>query len=164
MDQQKKQKHVLMNKAFFYLRFRARSESEMRQYLLQKAEIYKYNNDIVEQTIKELKKSNYINDFEFAQAFVHSRSLSNPKGNYAITQELKKKGVAKSIIEDVLRNNEIDEALRAHRVLLKKHNILAHLPAEKRKQRALGYLQRRGFSYDVAKRACDAYFINKMQS
>lgn len=162
MDQQKKQKHILMNKAFFYLRFRARSVSEMRRYLLKKSQIFKFNNTIVDSVIAELIEEKYINDTEFAQEYIRSRSQINPKGNYAIVQELQQKGVNKTIIEAALKENTIDELTRARDVLKKKNNLLIHLTSEKRMQRALGYLQRRGFPYSVAKQAYDAYFDNTL--
>jgi len=122
MDQQKKQKHILMDKAFFYLRFRARSVSEMRQYLLKKSQVFKFSNTIVDSVIAELIEEKYINDTEFAQGYIRSRSQINPKGNYAIVQELQQKGVNKTIIEAALKENTIDELTRARDVLKKKNN------------------------------------------
>jgi len=160
MDQQKKQKQILMNKAFFYLRFRARSEFEMRQYLLKKSQTYKFDTIIVDDVIADLIKEKYINDVEFAQGYVRSRSHINPKGNYAISQELQQKGVASIIIEAALKENSVDELTRARDVLKKKNNLLVNLPSEKRMQLALGHLLRKGFLYSVAKQAYDAHFNN----
>ncbi len=162
MDQQKKQEHLLMDKAFFYLRFRARSVFEMRQYLLKKSQVFKCSNAIVDSVITKLIEEKYINDTEFTQEYVRSRSQANPKGNYAIVQELQQKGINKIIIEATLKENTIDELTRARDVLKKKNNLLMHLASEKRMQRALGYLQRRGFPYGIAKQAYDAYFDNNL--
>jgi len=160
MNQQKKQKQILINKAFFYLRFRARSEFEMRQYLLKKSQTYKFDTIIVDGVIADLIKEKYINDVEFAQGYVRSRSHINPKGNYAISQDLQQMGVDKTIIESVLKENIIDELTRARSVLKKKNNLLVNLPSEKRMQLALGHLLRKGFLYSVAKQAYDAHFNN----
>lgn len=158
MEQQKKQTQLLLGKAFFYLQFRARSEFEMREYLQKKAEKYNYEPTIVELAITTLIEKNYINDANFAQAYVRSKSQINPKGNYAITQELRQKGINEENIEAALKENDIDELTRALQVLKRKNPLLFQLKNEKRMQRALGHLQRRGFPYDIAKQAYELHF------
>ncbi|KKQ38917.1 MAG: Regulatory protein RecX [Candidatus Roizmanbacteria bacterium GW2011_GWA2_37_7] len=158
MNQRQKQVQILIEKALFYLRFRARSEQEMRQYLQKKSQTYRFDEENIKDTIDHLIKHKYIDDNKFAQAYVRSRTYINPKGNYAIIQELLQKGIKKKIIDLALQTSEIDEYSRALSVLKKKNNSLAPLPAHQKKARALAHLQRRGFSYDTAIQAYKQYF------
>jgi len=163
MDENQKQKQALIGKAFFYLRFHARSEQEMRKYLQKKAELYGFDNTIVQIVIQQLIEDKYINDNEFARSFMQSRSHTNPKGDYAITQELLQKGISKEIIISVLQENDTNEYARAVSVLKKKQNTLSKLTNEVRLRRALSHLIRRGFSYNIAKQAYKHCFENESE-
>ena len=160
MEELQRQKQTLFNKALFFLQFRARSEHEMREYLQKKAVEYNFNSDIVEVVITQLIEKKFLSDKDFAEALIHSRSSLNLKGDFAIAQELRKKGVNQNIIDAGLQENTVSEYERALENLSKKKDLLNKLAPEKRKQKVFGHLQRRGFSYDISKRAYEACFGN----
>ena len=77
-------------------------------------------------------------------------------GNFRIRMELKKRGISESITDDVLaERNEHD----LHRTLVKTvKNKYGYLERETGLRRAKGYLQRRGFQYDLISRVIAEVF------
>ena len=129
-----------INAAFRYLSFRARSEKELRDNLLEK----EFSIEEIDAAVTRLKELNYINDRQFASDFVSSRSRNKPKGKKLLIMELKKKGVT---IEDVT----IDEDELAKIAMLKKKVF-------KDRNQAHRFLYSRGFSTSVIERAIKAWY------
>jgi regulatory protein len=134
-----------MEKAYHYLSFRARSEKEMRDKLLEK-----FEPEIVEEAISKLKGYNYINDTEFARAWVESRGTS--RGARALSFELQKKGVEKLIIEGAVSEVSKDSELETALELVKSKSKYKGLTKDEAYQKVGGYLSRRGFGYDIIKK------------
>ncbi|HHY14983.1 MAG TPA: RecX family transcriptional regulator [Firmicutes bacterium] len=99
-----------------------------------------------------LTELGYLDDRRYAENYVEYRNLSRPRGNYLLRLELRNKGVAESIIEQVL-NTEEEECALARRCGLEhlKRSGNADFPTLKR--RLYGALQRRGFSPLAVNRA-----------
>ena len=129
-----------INAAFRYLSFRARSEKELRDNLLEK----EFSIEEIDAAVTRLKELNYINDRQFASDFVSSRSRNKPKGKKLLIMELKKKGIT---IEDVT----IDEDELAKIAMLKKKVF-------KDRNQAHRFLYSRGFSTPVIERAIKAWY------
>lgn len=136
------------NAAFRLLKFRERSEKELRDRLKKK----KFDNSVIEETIRYLKKIDLLNDSNFAAKWAESR-IKKPYGAKRIIYELKQKGIETKIIDKTLadiksRYNEYDLArqiLESRIKTSKKDQDLF-----KTKARLYNFLIRRGFSYDVA--------------
>lgn len=127
---------------------RLRSEQEIRQRLNFK----KYKPPVIEKTVSYFKDLDYINDVEFAQAWVNSR-LRKPLGLKAIAVELKQKGISKEIIDELIekKRRSVDERAVARELAqkyLNKSRGRKELP-EKMRLKLYAYLLRRGFSSDV---------------
>ena len=157
MDQSKDQKNTLLLKAYFYLQFRLRTILEMQQYLQKKAKQLSFPKDIVQKVVEQLLEEKYLDDEKFIQEYVRSRSNTNPKGNYAIKQELMQKGIPEDMIQKALENSETDEITRALLVLRKKQSTLSRCTHIKKFQKAMAFLKRRGFSFDTAQKAYAQY-------
>jgi regulatory protein len=153
----------LTNKSLRFLSFRPRSEKEIRDNLVlaekrkrrdEKSEIEsgQYGKSI-DKVIDKLKKLDQINDLEFAHWWVEQRSRFNPRGASIIKAELFKKGVDKEIIHEVL-NKEGEEEL-ALKFLEKKKQFLKIMGEGEFKTKMTQGLVRRGFTWDVAKKAVD---------
>lgn len=160
MSADNKQVRTLLNQALFYLRFRARSEFEMRHYLEKKSKILNFERSAIDNAIGILIEEKLIDDEKFAEEFILLRSQIKPKGDYAIRAELAQKGISDTIISEALKKNEITEDIRAVSILTKKHNLLYHLPPLEKKARAISILLRKGFNYDMATQAFDKYLEN----
>lgn len=134
--------------ALRFLSFRPRSEKEMRVRLLKK-----FPKDLVEKIIKELKEEKFLDDREFAKAFLRNREILRPSGRKLLFLELRKKGIEKEIIEEVLNKvyNKEKELELAKKAAKKKIKIYKNLPRKESFQKLLGFLQRRGFNWQTIK-------------
>lgn len=141
-----------MDKAFRFLSFRMRSEKEMQDKLAEK-----YDEATVKKAIKRLKELKFINDVEFARAWVESRKIG--RGKKALAFELKQKGVAKETIDEALQDLSQDDEFEAAMELVRKKSKYKNLDRSGAYQKIGGFLSRRGYSYDVIKKV-----INEIQS
>lgn len=82
------------SQAIQYLAVRMRSEQEVRQYLKKK----EINEQIINEVIHKLYQYQFLNDQEFAYAFVRTQMNTTDKGTIVIRQELKEKGISDGII------------------------------------------------------------------
>ena len=136
------------NLALYHLSFKPRTEKEVREYLKK----YDIEDTIASQVIANLKDENWINDRQYAYSIINVNQLSGDKGPYVLTQKLAQKGIAKSTIEDVLKDFDYTEvAQRVAEKLLKKYQ--GKLPARALQDKVIQNLTNKGFSYADAKSA-----------
>jgi len=134
----------IYEKALHYLSFRPRSEQEMRRYLRDKG----LDEGPSEQIVARLKRAHLVDDQDFAQFWVQSRQMHRPRGRRALRAELSRKGVPRDVIDGSIQ--DIDEEAQAFQAARTVAHRLASLEQRVFFHRLLGYLQRRGFGYDVA--------------
>jgi len=132
--------------AFLLLKFRLRSEVELRARLEQKG----FSAELSRETVNFLKDREFINDRVFAKGWVASR-LKRPLGIGRIKQELIAKGLDKGIIEDSLveAKKDYSEEQVVSRLARQRFSRLGNIEPQKAKARLYAYLLRRGFSPDV---------------
>ena len=125
---------------------RLRSEKEIRDYARRKS----WTADNTERVIERLKARGYLNDKVFAESFVRARQNAGKYSRRRIELDLRRKGIADSIVKEVLHDEVSDtDALRkliAKRV--KRYDDPTKLKS---------YLLRAGFNYDDINREIDAY-------
>jgi regulatory protein len=134
------------NYAFLLLKFRLRSENEIRQRLKKK----KFDTQIIENVVSFLKEKDFINDNYFAKAWVESR-IKKPLGLRRLKEELKIKGIDKEIIEErinEIKKNYPEEEIIA-RIARERLKRIKDIDPQKAKKRIYAYLLRRGFSPDI---------------
>lgn len=134
-----------LDTALRLLAYRPRSEQEIRARLLR----HELPQDVVCRTIERLREYGYVNDAAFARAWVEGRSVAAPRGYRLLQRELRKKGIAIETTEAALEGT--DELGAARQVAQKKARSLLGLAYPDFRNRLTGYLQRRGFGYDVIK-------------
>ena len=88
----------LYSVALNYISIRMRSKKEIKEYLIKKGS----SNNKIDEVISKL----YINDFNFAKAFVSDQMILSPNGPYKIKNGLVKYGISEDIINEVIE--EID--------------------------------------------------------
>lgn len=117
------------NMALKYITVRLRSINEIEVYLKKK----NIKQEVIEDTILRLKKSNFLNDEVFAKAFIKDKLNFTTMGKYKLIQELKKLKVEESIINTQIESIEeevwyerIDKLINKYLKSNKKHseNIL----------------------------------------
>ncbi|MCB0164377.1 MAG: RecX family transcriptional regulator [Anaerolineae bacterium] len=136
-------RHKAYQRALNYLSFRARSRVEIERYLRDK----KYEPDVIAATIERLDEEGLVDDSAFAESWVENRERLKPKGARALRYELQQKGLNESAIDAALE--QIDEGELAWRAIEKKVRQWQALDEDGFKRKALGFLSRRGFDYDV---------------
>ncbi len=151
----------LMDRLYGLLGRRDRSEKEIRDYLRTLSfkrklkEKDELSEVVIESLINRLKQKGLINDVQFAQNWAESRRKSKLKGVQGIKMELFQKGIDREVIEQVLENNSQGEGQLAEQALFKKMKTWQHLPELEFKQKALQFLMRKGFAYDLARETID---------
>ena len=135
-------------RAVHFMGYRVRSIAEVRARL----ERDEWPNAVIDRVLQRLAAEGMLNDTNFAATWVEHRSLSRPRGAYALTQELRRKGVARDDITAALPDSEqeLDNAVAALRTRLR---LWEKLDERARQEKVLGFLQRRGFSYSTARAA-----------
>lgn len=134
------------NKALEYLSYRMRSIKEVEDFLAKK----EYAESVIQEVIYKLKEYRYVDDLEFALAYVRTQKQTNGKGPTVLKKELVGKGIGQAIIEQVLleysHDEQIEEAIQHAEKLLKKNNKLSTVQL---KQKLEQLLMRKGYSYDI---------------
>ncbi|RBW68139.1 recombination regulator RecX [Bacillus taeanensis] len=135
-----------VNLAVQFLSYRMRSEKEVRDYL-QKKEI---SEEAVPQVIEKLLYYNYLDDLEFAKAFVRTRKRTTVKGPYLIRQELIEKGISEDNLVKALKEYSFEEQVdNAFQFAEKKQKQASKTSASAFKQKMNGTLRGKGFSGEV---------------
>ncbi len=152
---------VVLEAAARFLEARARSIGEVRRRLTSAG----YRADLVEGAITRLGELGMLDDESFARAWVESRDRARPRGERALADELRLRGVDRAVIVDALDarreasaaaesdDDEIapsaDEAA-AVRLLERNSRMLARVADPRaRRQRAYALLARNGFDPGV---------------
>jgi regulatory protein len=140
----------ILNKAYFFLKFRPRTEKEITSYLSKKFKGAK--EEIIEIAIEKLKSQNLINDKDFIQWYVEQRVSFRPKSQLILKKELLNHGVDKDLIEDFFNQNPLNEEKLAFEALKNKWHRFKNLNFEEKFLKAIGFLLRRGFNYSIARK------------
>jgi regulatory protein len=149
----------LMERMYGLFNVRMRSEKEVRDYLrnLSFKRKVKGGEELSEivtgSLVEKLKQKGLVNDEVFAKSWMEARRSSKKKGVNAIKAELFQKGISRDIVEDVLEESGDGETevYLAQQALEKKIRVWKNLPEIEFKRKALEFLVRRGFGYEVAK-------------
>ena len=132
-----------LNVATRYLSYRPRSESELRERLCQRG----FDSDSVEVVLDRLREQGLVNDVDFAQFWQDNRQSFSPRSRWLTRLELRRKGVAEEIIDQVVSAASDDDS--AYRAALGRARRLPVSDYQGFRRRLGGYLKRRGFSYGV---------------
>ena len=134
------------DKAFNYIGGSLKTEKQLRTYLSGKG----YMPAVVDNIVEKIKGYGYIDDKEYAAAYVESYSKN--KGKRLILKELNAKGVSSSAAEEAIENieNELDSAIRIAQKYLKNKE-----PCIENKQKCYRRLLSKGFDFDTAKEAVE---------
>lgn len=135
--------HRCFDAAVHYLSYRPRSEPELRERLHRRG----FDGDSVETVITRLKKQGLVDDIAFAQFWRDNREAFSPRSQWLTKLELRRKGVANDIIDQVV--DTIDDEDSAYRAALRKARSLPRSDEPSFRRRLGEHLRRRGFSYGV---------------
>ncbi len=135
--------HRCLNVAAHYLSYRPRSESELKERLHQRG----FDGNSIEAVLTKLKELELVDDMTFAQFWKDNRESFSPRSQWLTKLELKRKGVAGDIIDQVV--DAIDDNDSAYRAAQSKARNLPLFDYQLFQRRLGEYLKRRGFSYRI---------------
>nr|WP_281245198.1 regulatory protein RecX [Raineyella antarctica] len=109
--------------------------------------------EVAGQVLDRLTEVGLVDDRAFAEAWVSSRQERRHLSRRALRDELMKKGVDRTIIDDVLEGVDSDDEYRAAYDLAERRaRSMSELAPEVRWRRLAGALARRGFSAGLTTR------------
>ncbi len=141
----------LKQAAYHYVSYKPRTAEQVRRAMLKK----NYTAEEADYAVNFLYELDYLDDKEYARMFIRDTLARKAFSTERLKTELRKRGIAKFDIEDVLAETFANESAAdtnltsARAVAEKKLRSLARKDPEKRKQALVGYLQRQGFGWDV---------------
>jgi len=146
-DEDNKERTKARNTAYRYLTYRPRSRAE----IIQKLHDKEFNDAIIEAVLDDLARFGYVNDRQFANQWTRSRIRLRGFGRRRIEQELKNKGIDREIIREVFAEVFVDETEidTARQTAEKKMNTMKFVDRETRRRRLAGFLERKGFSFEI---------------
>ena len=144
------EKNTAFDKALTFLSATRKTEKEIRLHLSKKG----YLPSVIDYVVEKLREYGFINDEEYAEAY--TESASKKKGGRLIRMELKNKGLSEEAIENALSELDEGQELETAKGILEKY--MRGKTADKATlQKAYRHLMSKGFDYDTAKAAIDAY-------
>jgi len=134
-----------------FLSARDRSVREVRKHLRAKG----WEAAACDRAVERLQAEGYLDDHAFARRWVDMRCRTSPRSRLAVIQELKQKGVLREAIDAAVAC--MDEAALALACIQKKARQWERYGEDEKERRIVVFLQRKGFSYAVGRKAAQAY-------
>ena len=125
---------------------RPRSDAELRARLRQRG----FDTGCVDKVLSQLREKGLADDFAFAQFWAENRESFSPRSRAMLRRELRAKGVDAETIAEVIGG--IDEGASAYRAAQKRVMTISTLDYDSFRKKLLGFLERRGFGYEVGQR------------
>ena len=124
-----------------FLASRQRSEQEIRSRLTRES----FDAAVVDQMVERLRQRRYLDDAQFARAWIEGRIRSRPRGRAVLRAELRARGVADELIDHELQCGYGDEIEIARPLAEKRARRLRGVAFDRFRQSLGAYLVRRGF-------------------
>lgn len=135
----------LLDYAVNLLSYRPRSEAEIRLRLKRKQTPASQ----IEHIVTTLKETKLLNDQEFCLWWQEARDKHRPRSFRILKLELRKKGIDRDTIEEVIDDSTEKEQTRAHLALEKKYG---RRQSPQGREKVIRFLASRGFSWDIISR------------
>jgi len=134
------------NLAVHYLSLRMRSRREISDYLTKK----ETEEPVINEVIHKLTEQKYIDDLEFAFAYVRTQKNTTDKGPQLISRELKEKGIEQTFLAQALEEYPLEQQIEKAAALSKKFfSKAAKVSLKSQKQKLEQMLVRKGYSFEV---------------
>jgi regulatory protein len=154
LDPEARLQHAL-DLSYRYLGHRDRTVLEVRRHLESK----RVEPDTIEQTVAELLEQDYLDDARFARRYTEDRRTLDQWGNERIERKLIAFGVASDLVTAALHADDHGETPSQFEAALATLSRRFRTPPEtdRDRDRALGFLVRKGYELDTAYDAIRAY-------
>jgi regulatory protein len=146
---------VVLEAAARFLEARSRSIAEVRRRLTSAG----YRTELIDGAVARLTDLGMLDDEAFARAWVESRDRVRPRGERALRDELRLKGIDRAVVDQVLEDRRtIDEdasapdRTAAERLIEKHARTLERITdPRRRRERAYALLARNGFDPETCR-------------
>ncbi|WP_075980246.1 recombination regulator RecX [Bacillus massilinigeriensis] len=144
------------NLAVQFLARRIRSEHEVREYLLKK----EIDEPIIQEAIHKLYEYQFLNDEEYAKAYVRTTMNTTDKGSVLTKRELKDKGISESNIRIALKEYDFEHEYEKAKILSEKFCQKNNKDSLRMIQQKLEQLlMRKGYQTEIITRVLNEYKV-----
>lgn len=142
------EKNTAFDRALTHISATRKTEKQVRVFLGGKG----YLPAVVDYVVDKLRSYNFLNDGEYAEAYVES--VAKRKGNRLIRMELRGKGVSDEEIDAALENLDGETELASATAILQKY-MRGKVCDGLTLQKAYRHLMSKGYDYETAKAALE---------
>ncbi|MGB2693793.1 MAG: regulatory protein RecX [Dehalococcoidia bacterium] len=142
-------KRGALESALRLLAHRPRSEKELRDRLARKG----FLGQPIDEAIVRLRELGYLNDAAFARFWIDTRQTMRPRSQRLLTSELRWRGIEQELAVEVTADISDDDA--AYDAASRRLGSLRGLEYQRFRERLGGFLTRRGFGYEIARRTIE---------
>lgn len=144
------ERHYVTQAFFRYVSYRPRTVRETEQHLLQKG----FDGTLIQSVLQSMKKQGYLDDRQYAANWIRERQMGKKLGINRLKQELKRKGVFSTDIEEAIsEENIIEERQLVTEVAERRYSRLCQENWQTVERRLGSYLLRRGFPSHLVRQA-----------
>ena len=144
------EKQKALDKALTYVSASRKTEKQVRDFLRKKG----YLSIVCDYVIAKMREYNFLNDAEYAEAYVES--VSKKKGGRLIRLELKRKGLEEADVDTAMETLDEETEIETAKKILDKYMRGKNSDRETL-YKAFRYLMGKGFEYEIAKSALSAF-------
>ena len=144
------EKNTAFDKALTHISATQKTEKQMREFLQGKG----YLPAVVEYVVEKLHSYNFLNDGQYAEAYVES--LSERKGSKLLRMELRGKGISEVEIDAALDTLPAEREEETAKVLLEKY-MRGKVCDKTTLQKACRYLLGKGYDYEVVRSVLSSF-------
>jgi regulatory protein len=147
------------NDALNYIAKKMRSEYEIRSYLFRKG----WRGKVIDKILAEFKKYNYVDDKDYARAFVRDFINFKNEGIFKLRKKLMEKHIDTAYIEEVLQEyvTEEDQLAGARKQAVKKLSLIRD--KDKKREKLYRFLKQKGFSGSIVSQIIEE-MVGEMQN
>lgn len=135
--------------ALLLLRYRGRSEKELRERLRKKG----YQAEEIETTVAYLLDAGFLDDRTLAENLKRQAMTNKLLGFEGARRFMQLRGLSREIIEETLVYHEDDELRNIRTLIEKKQRSIRSYPEPKRTHSLMGSLMRKGYSAALIRKA-----------
>jgi regulatory protein len=139
--------------AYYILGVRDHTVAELREKLTKK----EFSPESISHALGEMQRLKLVDDRAFARRWVERSLGGRPAGRRKVALELRRKGIAADLIDETLEEfaDSLGSAEVAVEALRRQGWRYRRLDGERARRRMFGFLARRGFDMELARRAVD---------
>lgn len=137
---------LVYHQALQYIERRRRSKAEINEYLLKK----EFDEVLIDETINRLEKEGYINDKEFAKAYINDKLHLSNDGINKIRRNLANYKVSESIVEQALHDIDMHDLNdKLDKLIIRQIRLNTKYTGNMLKNKILNYLINLGYDSDI---------------